>query len=791
MEEFLFAHMNLDQLAPNAGNLLNLIYSRTAKHPSEFGRSDYIEFVKPVLTLFGLIEKPGEEEGGNRRPRGGGGKKKEVDIVMIEADESEYGLIKTWNRSSEDYKHKINGMLVCNVEPEGAWLFKYQKQTLDFCLHAVKDILGPDAAKTPENVPSPLGAIEKLLESVSNPSLPNGADSRSASLLLRPYLTPSEFNWEHAHKLALSQLRCAEDHLNLLRSDADYLLSQVEPFLAFRAEHILDLCGNKGNAESSEGVADAVKKIIHNSYTAVVIWNTIVILFEDAEQLRAGRSMGSPVLDDTILRIEFLLRVCEDSSFNAIKLHAPSGPQLRNKFIQVHTESFNGKLALMLRDGMSTSSIYREDPISGLMVCLNADTPAWETSVFDLKSVSDELELLFVEKPELKKNTHPWIMSILSNLAVVYELQENIQRHVPCSVPSRDAALFIMEFAPVVNNFEHLWPDVDLSAFLGSDQYGWKRMQTVAQETNEKSGLDRFWNIVDREVAKLSNGRTLDGWIGSHKWRLARKRKGRWQWQGNVWLAEGAVVDISNIEDGNGNDEEEEEALPELLALSGYDDAEGYGAVCDAPDYSLLLQKSLTNNAPQDEYLATDPPPPPRKPTPAKPTRAPAPAPTPASPPTETFGLNTTGSRGPQSPPPAPAKVKIKTRPTAPTPASAPVSKETQPAAPPEPATEEKQHVVVSKRVFAALGMLSRGGSLAWKEFLHLMTSVGFAVQPVGGSVVRFVPECEDDEPINIHRPHPESNLGKYECTWIWKRLKRNYGWSLSGFAKKEKAGDE
>lgn len=60
MEEFLFACINLEQLANNPATLLNLIYSRSVKHPSNFGRSDYTNFVDPVLKLFRLVDDQNE-----------------------------------------------------------------------------------------------------------------------------------------------------------------------------------------------------------------------------------------------------------------------------------------------------------------------------------------------------------------------------------------------------------------------------------------------------------------------------------------------------------------------------------------------------------------------------------------------------------------------------------------------------------------------------------------------------------------------------------------------------------
>lgn len=110
------------------------------------------------------------------------------------------------------------------------------------------------------------------------------------------------------------------------------------------------------------------------------------------------------------------------------------------------------------------------------------------------------------------------------------------------------------------------------------------------------------------------------------------------------------------------------------------------------------------------------------------------------------FGINAEGSRGAE-PEPAPLpKEKQKTRP-----ATADIEDRfgniNIDETPKE--TQEQSIIYVSKRVYQAIANLSTGKLLAWKEFVHLMASLGFTTRPVGGSMLRFAPENEEDEPIN------------------------------------------
>lgn len=569
MEEFLYACINVEQLANNPANLLNLIYSRSAKHPSHFGRSDYNNFVKPVLELFKLIDS-GQRKKGN------------ADVVMIQADESDYGTVKTWNRQSEDYHQRIYKMLVCNVDCEGTWLMKWQKTIINFCLSCVKDILGPSDLQKPTT--TLFGGVEKLLQGVQNYSLPTAAaESRSATLLTLPYIIPKEFSLRNAHTRALTHLRAAEDHVNFLRSDPNYLLSQVELRLAHRAEHIPDMHDRTGNAESSESVQDAVAKLIHNGYSEALVWNEICILFEDAVHLMSGKqgswwsSSSNPVLDEKIKSIDALLGICEDFSETTIYMHASAGPSLRHRFFRAETISFTGEMSIASVPGDTPSSVYMENPIDGLLMCMCLKgSGLWEPEIFNLKIVADEIEhIVATNRPELKSHIHPWLMNILSDVAAAEEIRENIARHVPCreqaSLSEACVADVLMGISMNINEFAQVWPEVNLSAFLGKDQIGWQRLRKVA----DGNGLERFWRLVDAQVLKLSRGKSLEGWIGGNKGRLAKRRKGRWMWQGRVWLAEGAVLE----EERAIVDVGEEKELPGLVAVVGFDDSRGYGEV--------------------------------------------------------------------------------------------------------------------------------------------------------------------------------------------------------------------
>ena len=69
-------------------------------------------------------------------------------------------------------------------------------------------------------------------------------------------------------------------------------------------------------------------------------------------------------------------------------------------------------------------------------------------------------------------------------------------------------------------------------------------------------------------------------------------------------------------------------------------------------------------------------------------------------------------------------------------------------------------------------------GEVAWSDFLHAMSSVGFAVEKLYGSVWQFTPaELDVDRSIQFHEPHPTSKIPSTVAKRHGRRLNRAYGW--------------
>ncbi|KAL6887176.1 hypothetical protein HDV57DRAFT_350471 [Trichoderma longibrachiatum] len=130
-----------------------------------------------------------------------------------------------------------------------------------------------------------------------------------------------------------------------------------------------------------------------------------------------------------------------------------------------------------------------------------------------------------------------------------------------------------------------------------------------------------------------------------------------------------------------------------------------------------------------------------------------------------------------------PAKAKVKTRGKA--------DRQTEPSHSVEPTHHEevetsKPCISVDSRAFKVFRTLffnsditSTPGEVPWNDFVHALTSVGFAAQKLYGSVWQFSPSGLDVEAsIQFHEPHPRGKIPFITARRHGRRLARNYGWA-------------
>ncbi|CAF9941525.1 MAG: hypothetical protein HETSPECPRED_003636 [Heterodermia speciosa] len=131
------------------------------------------------------------------------------------------------------------------------------------------------------------------------------------------------------------------------------------------------------------------------------------------------------------------------------------------------------------------------------------------------------------------------------------------------------------------------------------------------------------------------------------------------------------------------------------------------------------------------------------------------------------------------------SKAKVKTRGAAPLPSAA-----TLPETVTDKDDDTEPRLSVSPRAHKVFNTLfyvpstsSQPGELAWTDFLHALTSIGFIAEKLYGSVWQFTPTKLDvEQSIQFHEPHPKGKIAFTKARGWGRRLSRAYGWSGTTF---------
>ncbi|WWC90366.1 uncharacterized protein L201_005299 [Kwoniella dendrophila CBS 6074] len=88
----------------------------------------------------------------------------------------------------------------------------------------------------------------------------------------------------------------------------------------------------------------------------------------------------------------------------------------------------------------------------------------------------------------------------------------------------------------------------------------------------------------------------------------------------------------------------------------------------------------------------------------------------------------------------------------------------------------------LAKKLFSKADEQPGQSQVRWDAIVNLMKRIGFQVDGVGGSIVKFVPPNEAGIPFIEHRPHPENRIAGIRYRAFGQGLTERYGWTLDWF---------
>jgi hypothetical protein len=101
--------------------------------------------------------------------------------------------------------------------------------------------------------------------------------------------------------------------------------------------------------------------------------------------------------------------------------------------------------------------------------------------------------------------------------------------------------------------------------------------------------------------------------------------------------------------------------------------------------------------------------------------------------------------------------------------------------------TVDARALKVFRTLFYMLSVSATPGKVAWLGFLDAMSSVGFKMEKLHGSVWHFQPtKLGVERSIQIHEPHPVAKMAYRVARRVGRRLERAYGWFGNMFVLEE-----
>ncbi|USW52715.1 hypothetical protein Slin15195_G060340 [Septoria linicola] len=100
----------------------------------------------------------------------------------------------------------------------------------------------------------------------------------------------------------------------------------------------------------------------------------------------------------------------------------------------------------------------------------------------------------------------------------------------------------------------------------------------------------------------------------------------------------------------------------------------------------------------------------------------------------------------------------------------------------------DQRALKVFKTLFHTPSLTGIPGDIAWPDFIHALTSIGFQADKLYGSVWYFMPaKLEEDRNILFHEPHRDGKIPFRTVRRYGRRLHRIYGWHGRMFCLAEK----
>ncbi|KAK2755094.1 hypothetical protein FQN54_006623 [Arachnomyces sp. PD_36] len=643
----------------------------------------------------------------------------------------DYGKLMAWSEHPDafDWMHQQKQFL----PGEGLVILEAQQRVLAFlvqcCLQLLHDI--PEASLTSDSytvLPEPQLKPESEI---------TGFDSLGVMAAEAPYRVPAELDLSLVESLLAARTSAAEDHLWALREDPDYFSRAVLEAMEHRQEMMKDLDGKshplvrRGRQEviwgrvTSSIVSDAYLELEFFADLSNQAKNLVLLQRQYAADISPSKDLPEEYLE-ALLRFRHHLNQAAKGPLNNLKFATVASPPLRRLFArEPPPDARTTKIGVVSKPGVTMNAV--ETQLIWLLRTLWEDGD--QLFLTGMPAVVDELERLIQSEPQARELLSSYITTVVGDLSIISQCVNQLSLYQPWALG------FESKVAERGDEFEKEYAECTRS---------WAQAHTVLRETG---GSSRAANLGEPSNGKfaypIEKRRTKENVEALR--RAERHLDAFWAVIDRAMAAKAGdlrgmavwnLLSQPRILQRTREWVEPEKPLPIVSTQGKLGETDRYSSYLPVSEiYSGLQARSLDISQPKAK-------------------------------------LKTRGTPGP-APAPATEAGELQ-RPS-------PVDRQ------PTFSVDARTHKVF-RTIFFNPTVTSTPGELPWSDFLHAMSSVGFTIMKLYGSVWQFQPTNLDVERnILFHEPHPRGKLPFTVARRYGRRLNRAYGWFGGMFVLNEK----
>lgn len=482
--EYLYPYINLEDLL-NAKNLLLLFHSRGHNKPDVFAAFD--QRTHQVGRKSSAIQ-PALLDGYTM-------------LFSGETSPETYGRMVSWKEDEDAFNLMWFGV---GVQPgDGLLLLEIQEKLLHFLVECAElilhDLLPLNALASQQTSPSLLAF-----------RIPSDAEwpSVTAAVAEAPYRIPVQFDFLRLQRLINAKRAEAEDRIWSLREDPGYFQEVVNDRSEHRQEILLSSDGkHHPNFETPQYWNRMFRYVVQHAYQTLTMWDCAQ---KELAKLFALRESHSCIAPNVLLPTDYREALCHFSYLVKQMRQIPlsdftmgifASPPLRDFYVrEPHPDP------RVIKFTRRNSNRVRPDEY--FLSLIEHFISENNIKAFGLYNLLDELER--VTRKNSNATGRPqneyiskWVASALSDLAVVSELERQVEWHHPRAMNMRREVLEA-EFqrqTKIMAIFERIEAELyDVGMPLMRFKYPSEKRRTAA--TTEKmreaeKDLDLFWHTVD------------------------------------------------------------------------------------------------------------------------------------------------------------------------------------------------------------------------------------------------------------------------------------------------------